>query len=501
MSKFPEFDQYDALGLAELVRAGDVSAKELLDEAIHRRDIINPTINAIVHNMDDLAYQAIDAGLPDGVFHGVPFLLKDLLAAYKGVPMTNGCRAYRDYVPDYDSTMVKRFKNSGLVIFGKTNCPENGIVGCTEPMLHGITRNPWNLDRTAGGSSGGSGAAVSARIVPMASGGDGGGSLRIPGSCCGVVGFKPSRGRNPYGPVVGEPWFGQVQEGVLSLSVRDTAAALDVTSGPEAGGAYAAPPPERPFREEVSRPPGKLKIAWSAKPLVRDGDISDECRQALLRTVEQLKALGHELLEAEAPLDSTLLGRGHMLRMMCAAAADIREAERHFGRGMKADDFEPETWVLARFGESLSGPAMEMLSRDLHGQRAIFERFMGDYDVFLTPTLAKPPVPHGEFLMEGAEKALARLASHVSIGPIAKLLPAMLPRLIDKNFAWVASPPAFNITGSPSVSLPLQWSSDGLPIGMMFTASYLDEACLFRLAGQLEREYPWKQKMPVVAEL
>ena len=234
MSGFSEYDQYDALGLAELVKKGEVGPKDLLDEAIRRRDAVNPKINAIIHNMDQLAYDAIDAGLPNGPFQGVPFLLKDLLAAYKGVPMSHGSRAYKDYIPNYDAEMVVRFKRAGLVIFGKTSCPENGYLGATEPKLFGITRNPWDLDRTPGGSSGGSAAAVGARIVPMASGGDGGGSLRIPASCCGLVGLKASRGRNPNGPY-GEPWFGQEQEGVMSISVRDSAAALDATSGPDMG--------------------------------------------------------------------------------------------------------------------------------------------------------------------------------------------------------------------------------------------------------------------------
>ncbi len=494
---FAEYDQYDALGLSELVRKGEISARDLLDEAIRRRDAINPQINAIIFNMDELAYRAIEDGLPDGPFHGVPFLLKDLLAAYKGVPLTNGCRAYKDFIPDYDSEMVVRFKNAGLVIFGKTNSPENGYAGCTEPLLHGVTRNPWNLERTAGGSSGGSGAAVAARIVPMASGGDGGGSLRIPGSCCGVVGFKPSRGRNPYGPAIGEPWFGQVQEGVLSLSVRDTAAALDVTSGPDVGCPYTTPPPVRPFLHEVSQTPGKLRIAWSAEPLVRDGEISTACMKALLRTVEHLRQLGHELVETTPATDKRVLAQGYMMRMMCAAAADIREARRAFGR-LKPVDFEPETWLLARFGESLSAPLMETVNRDLHTQRHIFEHFMRDYEVYLTPTLTKPPVPHGEYLVHGIDKLAAGIARHMRLGPLTKLLPVIMPELIRKNYEWVSSPPVFNITGSPSVSLPLEWSADGLPIGMMFTARYLDEACLFRLAGQLEREFPWAQKRPAI---
>jgi amidase len=496
MTGFAEYDQFDALGLAELIQKGEVSAQQLLEEAIRRRDASNPKLNAIIHNMDELAYQAIGAGLPDGPFRGVPFLLKDLLGAYKGVPMTNGCRAYRDFIPDYDSEMVVRFKRAGLVIFGKTNCPENGYVGTTEPLLHGITRNPWNLDRTAGGSSGGSGAAVSARIVPMASGGDGGGSLRIPGSCCALVGLKPSRGRNPYGPGGGEPWFGQVQEGVLSVSVRDTAAALDATSGPDMGCPSSAPPPARPFLEEVSCDPGTLKIAWSAEPLVREGAIDTECADALLRTVEQLKSVGHELVEITPPVDRRILGEGHLLRMMCAAAADIRAARHVLGRAITPDDFEPETWLIARFGESLSAALLETVSRELHGQRYIFEQFMQPYDVYLTPTLAKPPVAHGEYRLQGVEKLAARLARHTGLGPLTRALPALMPGLIEKNFDWVAATPVFNITGNPSVSLPLQWSTDGLPIGMMFTARALDDACLLRLAGQLERELPWAHKRP-----
>jgi len=499
MTGFAEYDQFDALGLAELVRKKEVSARDLLDEAIRRREAVNPSINAIIHNMDELAYQAIDAGLPGGAFTGVPFLLKDILAAYKGVPMTHGSRAYRDYVPDYDSEMVKRFKQSGLVTFGKTNCPENAYVGVTEPLLHGPTRNPWNLERTPGGSSGGSAAAVAARIVPMASGGDGGGSLRIPGSCCGLVGFKASRGRNPYGPNAGEPWFGQVQEGILSVSVRDTAAALDVTNGPDIGCPSTAPLPSRPFLDEVTAEPGKLKIAWSREPLVRQGVLGEESVQALLKTVEQLKSLGHELTEVTPQLNKETLGHGHIMRMMCAAAADLREAKAVLGRRLQPDDFEPETWLIARFGESISAAAMEVVSRDLHAQRHVFENFMQDYNVFLTPTLSKPPVELGEFLVDGVDRLVSRVARHSSLGPIAKMLPMMLPELAKKNFDWVASTPAFNITGNPSVSLPLQWSAEGLPMGMMFTSRLFDDACLFRLAGQLEREFPWADKRPSLA--
>jgi len=496
MPNFSDYEQHDALGLAELVRQGAVSARDLLEEAIRRRDALNPQLNAVVQVMDEQAFAAIEAGLPEGPFHGVPFLLKDLLAAYAGVPLTHGSRALRHYVPDRDSEMVRRFKAAGLVIFGKTSCPENGYLGSTESRLHGITRNPWDLQRSAGGSSGGSGAAVAARIVPMASGGDGGGSLRIPASVCGVVGLKPSRGRNPYGPLVGEPWFGQVQEGVISRSVRDTAAALDATCGPDLGCPYTAPAPERPFLLEVTQPPGRLRIAWSAQPLLRQGEISAECQRALQQTVAQLQALGHELVEAPPPIDRAVVGQSYVLRVMCAAAADLREARRLLGRRLQSDDFEPATWLLARFGESLSCARLELVARDLHQQRYRFERFMQGFDVFLTPTLAKPPVPHGEFQLHGMDKIAAWLATHTGLGPLTRLLDTMLPTLVQKNFDWVAAPPLANLTGNPSLSLPLQHSSDGLPIGMMFTARYLDEACLLRLAGQLERELPWGQRRP-----
>lgn len=494
---FTEYAQFDAIGLAELVRHGEVSARELLDEGIKRRDAVNGKLNAVVHNMDEIAYRSIEDGLPDGPFSGVPFLLKDLLSAYKGVPMSNGCRAYKDYIPDYDSELVQRFKRAGLVVFGKTNCPENGYLGTTQPLLHGITRNPWDLDRTAGGSSGGSGAAVAARIVPMASGGDGGGSLRIPGSCCGVVGFKPSSGRNPQGPVGDNPWYGQVQEGVISISVRDTAAVLDATHGAALGDATVIPAPQRPFLEELSQPAKKLKIAWSAAPLMREGALGQECVEALKRTVEKLKDLGHELIEATPPTDPLLLGQGYIVRMMSSAAVDIRMAKRTLGRRMTAHDFEPETWLMARSGEALSAAMLETVRRDFDQQKRIYECFMQDYDVFLTPTLSKPPVEHGEYLLQGAEKVISRIAQYVSLSPILRIaLPSMLPELQKKNFDWVASTSLANITGNPSVSLPLEWSRDGLPIGMMFSARYLDDACLFRLSAQLEREFPWFDKRP-----
>ncbi|HNB19083.1 MAG TPA: amidase, partial [Agitococcus sp.] len=354
MTGFSDYANYDALGLADLVKKGEVTPTQLLEEAIKRRNQVNPHINAVIRQMDDLAYRTIENGLPQGTFAGVPFLIKDLLAAYAGVPMTNGCRAYQDYVPNYDSEMVKRYKATGAVIFGKTNTPELGLMGVTEPELHGATRNPWNLQRTSGGSSGGAAAAVAAGIVPMAAGGDGGGSLRIPASCCGLVGFKPSRGRNPYGPAMAEPWFGQVQEGVISRSVRDTAAMLDATHGRDVGALYDAPTVKGTFLAAVSKSPKRLKIAYSQEALLSDALLDAECLRGLKYTVDLLSSLGHEVVEATPPIDKRQLADGYLLRIAAATAGDVFATEQIIGRPVELEDFETETWSLARLGQSFS---------------------------------------------------------------------------------------------------------------------------------------------------
>jgi amidase len=497
MNGFKEYDNFDALSLAALVKTGEVSPEQLLIEAINRRNAVNSQINAIIYDMDDLAYDSIKKGLPQGTFAGVPFLIKDLLAAYAGVPLTSGSRAFKNYVPDFDSEMMKRYKASGVVIFGKTNTPEFGLMGVTEPVLHGITRNPWNLQRTSGGSSGGSAAAVAAGIVPMASGGDGGGSLRIPASCCGLVGFKATRGRNPHGPAVTEPWFGQVQEGVISRSVRDSAAMLDATHGRDVGCLYDEPTMKGTFTSAVDKKPKKLKIAFTSEPLLRDGTIDSECLQGLQTTVALLRSLGHDVVEATPPLDKTKLAEGYLLRIAAATAGEVFESERILGRRMKLDDFETETWSLARLGQSFTAGDLDNANRLLYAQTRIFEQWMQQYDVFLTPTLAAPPVPFGEFHLKGVEKLLSPIAKRLPLGPLVHFLP-VLSHLAAQSFKWVVSTPVMNITGNPSVSLPLHWTKDNLPVGMMFTARFGDDATLFSLAGQLEKAVPWFDKRAVV---
>jgi len=498
MSHFKEYSQYDALGLAELLRSGQLSAKELLSEAIRRRDAVNPALNAVVHTMDDIAFAAIENGLPSGPFAGVPFLLKDFCAAYQGVPMTNGSRAFRDYVPDYDCELVKRFKAAGVVTFGKTNTPEFAIVGATEPALHGVTRNPWNLERTVGGSSGGSGAAVAAGIVPMASGGDGGGSLRIPAACGGLVGFKATRGRVPHGPKNGDPWYGQVQDGVITRSVRDSAAMLDAIRGVDIGAPYAEPPLAGTLLEAAHRSPGKLRIAFSRDPLMRAGVLHPEAIAGLEQSVALLQSLGHDLVEATPAFDRQHLVEGYLLRIAASVGGEIDVSQALLGRRLKHNELEPETWMLAQLGRSFSAAQFDIAHRRLYTQSRLFETFMQDYDIFLTPTLSGPPVEHGYFKSRGMEKLLSPIASRFALGRIAANQ-ATLSRLAEQAFDWVSATMAFNITGNPSVSLPLHWSNDKLPVGMMFTARFGRDDTLFSLAGQLEQAQPWWNKRPPVS--
>lgn len=487
---FKEYADYDALGLAKLVADGQVTPSELLDEAIRRRDAVNPEINAVVHPMDDVARQTIANPLPKGPFTGVPFLLKDFCAAYAGVPLTNGSRAFKEYVPDYDCELVKRFKASGVVTFGKTNTPEFAIVGATEPALHGTCRNPWNPQRTVGGSSGGSGAAVAAGIVPMASGGDGGGSLRIPAACGGLVGFKASRGRVPHGPLHGDPWYGQVQDGVITRSVRDSAAMLDAIRGADLGAPYAEPPLAGTLLDACTRAPKKLRIAFSDQPLMRDGKLHPDAIKGLNQTVTLLQELGHEVTQAHPPFSVGALTEGYLLRIATSVGGEIQATEDLLGRKLRYSELEPETWMLAQLGRSFSAAQFDIAHRRLYTESRRFEAFMQSYDIFLTPTLSGPPVEHGYFKSRGLEKWLAPLASRVPLGKLSANA-TTLQRLADQAFDWVSATMAFNITGNPSVSLPLHWNDDKLPVGMMFTGQFGRDDVLFQLAVQLEQAKPW----------
>ena len=489
---FREYGEFDALGLAELVRQGRVSPAELLDEALARTAAVNPKINAIIHLMEGRARAAIAAGLPEGPFRGVPFLVKDLMTAVEGEPMSRGSRLFRDYVPGEDEELTRRYRRAGLVIFGKTNTPELGFTNVTEPELFGPTRNPWNLERTPSGSSSGSAAAVAARIVPAANANDGGGSIRTPASNCGLVGLKPSRGRNPTGPKAPEEWFGIIGEHVVTRSVRDSAALLDATSGDYPQQLMKLPASERPFLDETTREPGRLRIAFSFDPGLTKA-LHPENRAALEATTARLAGLGHDLIEVKLPLPIESFIANYAALVSADAAADLRAARSLVGRKATRGDVEPATWMLARLGEALSAAD---LTEALWSMQAFSRRWLqwsSGFDVLLTPTVGVPPMPIGAYRLTG----LRRLALRILSALPARALLSQRPKILEAFAAVYEAAPytmVANVTGQPSMSLPLHWTADGLPMGMLFTARIGDEAALFRLAAQLEREMPWKDR-------
>jgi amidase len=491
---FAEYGRHDALGLAALVRNGQVSALELLDEALARTVAVNPQINAVIHVMEARARAAIDAGLPEGPFRGVPFLLKDLMTACAGEPMRCGSRLFRDFVPSADEELTRRYKAAGLVIFGKTNTPELGVSNVTEPELFGATRNPWNLERTPGGSSGGSAAAVAARIVPAANANDGGGSIRTPASNCGLVGLKPSRGRNPTGPQAPDAWWGFIGEHVVCRSVRDCAALLDATCGDYPQQLMKLPAPLRPYLEETSHPPGRLRIAFSFDPGL-GRDLHPENRRALEATMAALEGLGHELVEARLPLPREAFVSSYAALIAADVAATLRLAPSMVGREARSEDVELATWVLARMGEAQS--AAETTGA-LWAMQAFSRQWLGwctSFDALLTPSVGVPPLRIGAYqlpaLQRNALRLLTALPAAAMLSQRDKVLEAFEPVFAAAPYTMIA-----NVTGQPSLSLPLHWTQDGLPMGMLFTAARVgDEAQLFRLAAQLEQALPWSGRL------
>jgi amidase len=490
---FAEYGHYDAVGLASLVREGQVSAEELLDEALARTAAVNPRINAVIHLMEAPARAAVAAGLPDGPFRGVPFLVKDLMTAVAGEPLRSGSRAFRDYVAPADEELTRRYRSAGLVIFGKTNTPEFGVSNVTEPELFGPTLNPWNLERSPSGSSGGSAAAVAARIVPAANANDGGGSIRTPASNCGLVGLKPSRGRNPSGPQLPDIWFGFIGEHVVSRSVRDSAALLDATCGDYPQQLMRLPPPQRPYLQEVATPPGRLRIAYSFDPGLARA-LHPENRQGLDATVAALYELGHELVEVPLPLPGESFVAGYAALVAAEVAGTLRLARELLGRDVGSDDVELATWVLACMGEAQSAgevsaalAAMQLFARQ-------WLQWSAGFDVLLTPTVGVPPVPIGANalppMQRQALKVLTALPGAALLSQRERILAAFEPVFERAPYTMVA-----NVTGQPSLSLPLHWTADGLPMGMLFTARIGDEATLFRLAAQLEQARPWSARV------
>jgi amidase len=497
MSTFKEYSEYDALGLAELLRKREVSRAELCESALERIDRVNPRLNAVVAKFYEQARAfARQPEQSESLVSGVPMLLKDLLSPLAGAEFTSGSRLYRHHVPKHDSEMVRRYKRAGLNIVGKTSTPEFGIMPITEPVLFGPCRNPWDLARTTGGSSGGAAAVVAAGVVPVAHGGDGGGSLRIPASCCGVFAMKPTRGRNPAGPDASEHWLGMAVEHVISRSVRDSAAFLDVTAGPEATSPYWAPPPERPFLEEVGRPAGRLRIAFTSRPHL-PGEVHAHCKAALADAVKLCEELGHHVEEASPEIDAEPFAQAFFTIVCGSIAAGITLAEQELGRRPTRDDLELGTWLAGLLGARLSAgdaiAAQQVLQSYARKTLQFFER----YDCLLTPTLGSPPLRIGELEPRGAEALAQRTIANLKLGSILRLQ-RVVQATVKRVFSFVPFSPLANVTGQPSMSVPLYWSDAGLPIGTMFTARFGQEATLFRLAAELEAARPWQKRRPPI---
>ncbi len=496
MGVFNEYDQYDGIGLAELVQKGQVSVSDECLAAIECIDRLNPRLNAVVTSMTHLAEASMQNLPSTGPFRGVPFLLKDLLAAYAGVPFTSGCRALRNYIPDRDSELVKRYKQAGVIILGKTNTPEFGLLGYTEPELFGPTRNPWNLNRTPGGSSGGTAAAVASGMVPLASGGDGGGSIRIPAACCGLFGLKPTRGRTPTGPDHGELWQGAAVEHVITRSVRDSAAMLDVTCDPDVGAPYIIVSPENPYSKEIKLHPGKLKIAFNtASPL--GTPVHNEIVEATLKTAHLLEKLGHEVVETAPDIDGLSLARSYFAMYYGEVAHNIDQLKKFLNRKAKPSDVEVETWTLGLLGHATSAFAF-VKAKSMWGEASrVMGGFHKKYHLYLTPTLAQPPIEIGALKAKPSERAVLRVINALRLGHLVKLSGAV-EKLGLENLSRTPFTQLANFTGQPAMSVPLWHTSDGLPCGMHFMAPFGDEATLFRLAAQLEKESPWFDRIPPV---
>ena len=473
MSLSQDIAVLDATAQAAMVRRKQVKPIELVDAAIARVERLNAALNAVVIPMFELARTAAAGSLPDGPFRGVPFLLKDLLASYGGVRTTAGSAFLRDFTPDHDSELVVRLKRAGLVVVGKTNTPEFGLLSTTEPHLFGPARNPWDPGRTTGGSSGGSAAAVASGMVAMAHGNDGGGSIRIPASCCGVFGLKPTRARNPLGPDFGDIMGGLAVEHALTRSVRDSAALLDATSGPDVGDPYFAPPRTRPFLEEVGADPGRLRIAFTtAAPT--GAPIHPDCVTAVQEAAKLCSELGHEVSEAAPSIDGERFASCFTTLWAVGCARAMEGNAVLVGRRPAPEHFEELTWALAEKGRAVRAFEYVLTLGVLQAMARQIARFFVEYDVWLTPTLADPPLPLGSFDPQPGNPlyGLQRAAAFVPFTPIC------------------------NVTGQPAMSIPLFWNGEGLPIGTHFVGGFGDEATLFRLAAQLETARPWMARRP-----
>jgi len=491
--QFQEYVQYDALGLAELVRRGQVQPSELLDVAMQRADSVQPSLNAIVARMDELARQRCQQGFDmQQPFAGVPFLIKDLFQDYAGLPSSFGSRSMRGVAAEAHADVVRRWLDAGLVIFGKTNTPEFGAKNVTEPKVFGPARNPWDPSRTPGGSSGGSASAVAAGIVPVAGANDGGGSIRIPAAACGLFGMKAGRGRIPCGPLMAEGMNGAVVQGVVSRSVRDTAAMLDVLQGPEPHGPYYMAPPAQPYLQAMLQSPGKLRIGVStASPT--GTPVHPQAVAAVEDAAHLLESLGHHVELVPMPFDGVALAEDFLTAWFCAQALLVQTICDN--TGARLGDFEPDTRLMAAIGRSLS--AVELLACEgrWNAHNIRLSEFHQRFDMWLSPTLSAPPLKVGELDTPWLLNLVSDVVARLGLAGRLRDTPAF-KKTILQNLGWTPYTQLANLTGRPAMSVPLYWTPEGLPLGVQFVAGLNGEARLLQLANQLEQARPWAHRRP-----
>jgi amidase len=467
----------DATAPAELVRSADASPVDLVDAAIERIDKLNGELNAVIHPLYERAHTALQEGLSAGPFTGVPMVIKDLDGTLAGAPYHGGNKALKahGHVAETTSYLFTRLERAGFVIVGKTNTPELGLMTTTEPEAYGPARNPWATNRSTGGSSGGSGAAVASGMVPVGHAGDGGGSIRIPASHCGLFGLKPSRGRVSLGPDEAESWAGLVMRHVLTHSVRDSAAVLDVLHGYETGDWYTAPPPGRAYAREVDTTPGRLRIALRRTSPLGLAEVDTECLAAVDNAAQLLESLGHIVEDATpSALDEADVLETFSAAMLSSLGAELAEMGEVIGRELTEKDVEASTWASAQLGSGLDAAGYIRALSKMHrwARRAVSFWTDDGYDVLLTPTCAEPPPELGDLIRPETNGA--------------RLLP----------FAIFTAP--FNVTGQPAMSVPLHWTASGLPVGVQLVGAPYREDLLLRLAGQLEQAAPWADRRPPV---
>jgi amidase len=486
--RFDEYVQHDALGLADLVRRGEVHASELLDVALARTDQTHGQLNAVIRRLDARARQRCKQAFdPASRFPGVPFLVKDLFQEVAGEHCGSGSRALQHVVADHSADVTRRWEAQGLVIFGMTNTPEFGAKGITEPLAYGPAHNPWALNRSTGGSSGGSAAAVAAGIVPVAGANDGGGSIRVPSSACGLFGLKAGRGRISVGPTMAEGMNGSAVQGVVSRSVRDTAAMLDTLQGPELHAPYYMPAASPSYLDAIATPPGRLRIGFTtASPI--GTPVSPDAVAAVKDAAQLLASLGHHVEEASPAIDGAQMAQDFFLNWFALMAMMVEEACQRAGARWR--DFEPDTRAMVSVGKSLSAIELQKAQLNWHTHTLALAQFHSQYDLWLTPTLSEVALPLGQLDTPPALHILNDLVNLLGLSRLVRKTP-MFQDSILKNLAWTPFTPLANLTGRPAMSVPLYWNPQGLPLGVQFVAPLNGETTLLQLAAQLEQARPW----------